>query len=93
MNKRAIKIIYLGVLAIELMLCYKWLIKPVGPVILALMKGTYNFNLVTNFTSAITAIMKVAIQTITFAFVIIGTTKLYKHFYVSLPSDSDTDNN
>ena len=59
MDKRTIKIIYLVVLTVECYFCYIWLIKPVAPVVLALMKGTYDlepFTIVSGATSNICTI-------------------------------------
>lgn len=90
MDKRTIKIIYLVVLTVECYFCYIWLIKPVAPVVLALMKGTYDLEPFT-IVSGATSIFRTLIQALTFALLIVGTTKLYKHLYVSLPNDSDSD--
>lgn len=90
MDKRTIKIIYLVVFIIEWYFCYIWLIKPVAPVVLQLMKGTYEFSPSMDILSGATAVFRVFVQIFIFAFLMIGTTKLYKHFYVSLPNNNDS---
>lgn len=91
MDKRTIKLIYLVVFAIEWYFCYIWLIKPVAPVILQLMKGTYEFSPSMDIITGATSLFRVLVQAFVFAFLMIGTTKLYKHFYVSLPNNDNSD--
>lgn len=88
MDKRTLNIIYWVAMIIEFLCCYKWLLKPVGPVFLSLLKGTYEFDITNNFLELTNSLVKITIQVIAFSFLFIGTTKLYKHFYVSLPSNN-----
>ena len=88
MDKRTVKMIFFVILAVEWIFCYIWLIKPVGPVFLALLRGTFEVGMIGDLESLFLYVLKVAFQILGFSLLIVGTNKLYKYIYTSVPDET-----
>ena len=88
MDRRTITALFWAAIAIESIFCYRWFLKPYGPVFISLLQGTYEYNLFSDFFGVLNGLIRVIIQFFAFSILFIVTTKLYKHIYASLPNDT-----